>query len=315
MRKKIYLQLMAEGGAGTGASTGVTGSNGSGAATSGVAGDPPESQGDLSHVIYGKTDQALAQPKDDVNPANDIKPEDRQKLFENMIKKGGEWHEEFAKKSQAIIDKRFAQTKGLEEQLKSYDPIMQTLAAKYGVDAKDVDAVVKALENDTSLFEEQAFKEGLTPEQYRQKLTLERENAELRAAEEARKAQIQSEQIYSQWLNDAQALGEKYGREIDLAAECDNKDFTDLLGAGVQFEAAYKAIHADEMLNGAMAYTAQKVNQALANKAASTANNRPLENGSLSSSTQVFKTDVNSLTDEDMKEIARRAEAGERISF
>ncbi len=306
---------MAEGGAGTGASIGEAGSNGSGAATSGVAGDPPESQGDLSYVIYGKTDQALAQPKDDVSTANDIKPEDRQKLFENMIKKGGEWHEEFAKKSQSIIDKRFAQTKGLQEQLKSYDPIMQTLAAKYGVDAKDVDAVVKALENDTSLFEEQAFKEGLTPEQYRQKLTLERENAELRAAEEARKAQIQSEQIYSQWLNDAQALGEKYGRDIDLAAECENKDFTDLLKAGVQFEAAYKAIHADEMLNGAMAYTAQKVNQALANKAASTANNRPLENGSLSSSTQVFKTDVNSLTDEDMKEIARRAEAGERISF
>ena len=304
---------MAEGGAGTGPSTGTAGSNGSGAATSGVQGDLPESQGDLSHVVYGKADPTLTQSKEDVTSANDIKPEDRHKLFENMIKKGGEWHDEFSKKTQTILDKRFAEAKSLEERVKSYDPIMETLAAKYGVDAKDVKALENALNNDTSLFEEQAFKEGLTPEQYRQKLALERENAQLKAAEEARKAQVKSEQIYSQWLEDAQELGQKYGREIDLAAECENKEFTDLLAAGVQFEAAYKAIHMDEMLNGAMAYTAQKVEQALVNKASSYAN-RPLENGSLSSSTQVFKSDVNKFTNADMKEISRRVlEDGERI--
>lgn len=303
MKKKINLQLFAEGGAGASAA----GSEGSGAATAeGVS----ATQGDLSQVIYGKADPDMAQ-QESANPTTST-PEDRTKAFENMIKKGGEWHDEFSNKTQAIIDKRFKDVKNLEATVQSFNPIMETLAAKYGLDASDTAAITKALNDDTSLFEEAAFKEGLSPEQYRAKLALERENAQLKAAEEARIEQEQSNQIYSQWLQDAEALGQKYGREIDLAVECENKDFTDLLGAGVQFEAAYKAIHADEMLNGAMAFTASKVQEALVNKAANFAN-RPVENAGMSSSTQVFKSDPSKFTDADMAEIARRVEAGERI--
>ena len=309
MKRKIELQLFADGGAGAGASTGAAGSEGSGAAE--AVGDSA-TQGDLSQVVYGKAVPNMAQSEDGANTTNST--EDRAKAFDNMIKKGGEWHEEFNKRTQSILDKRFKETKGLEERIQSFNPIMETLAAKYGVDAKDTKAIEAALNSDTSLFEEQAYKEGLTPEQYRAKIALERENAQLKAAEEARKAQEHSEQIYSQWQEDAKSLEAKYGRQIDLAAECENQDFCDLLANGVQFEAAYKAIHMDEMLNGAMAHTATKVQEALVNKAQSYAG-RPTENGSMSSSTQVFKSDVNKLTDADMEEIRRRVEDGERISF
>ena len=308
MKNRLNLQLFADGGAGVGASTGATVGGDSGAAT---AVGESASQGDnLSQVVYGKSDPAVAQ-QEGAN-STDSTPEDRAKLFENMIKKGGEWHDEFNKYAHSMIDKRVKSYKGLEEQVKSYDPIMQTLAAKYGVEATDTAAITKALDEDTSMFEDAAFKEGLSPEQYRQKLALERENAQLKAAVEQRQAEEHSKQIYSQWLKDAEALGQKYGRQIDLASECENQQFMDLLANGVQFEAAYKAIHADEMLNGAMAFTAQKVEQALVNKATSYAG-RPVESGSQSSSTQVFKSDPTQFSDDDMKEIRRRVEAGERI--
>ncbi|WP_458457479.1 hypothetical protein [Pseudobutyrivibrio sp.] len=317
MKRKINLQLFADGGAGagTGASAGI-GSTGSeaGEAATGVLGDSPVSQkgGDLSDVVYGKSDQTLAQSNNDVNSPKDIKPEDRQKAFDNMIKKGGEYAEEFNKRTQAIIDKRFKETKGLQEQLEGQKSIMEALAAKYGVDSADINAISKAIDADNSMWEEAAYKEGLSVEAYKQKMALERENAQLREAQEQLKAQQGAEKIYSQWLEDAEAVKQKYGWDFDMATELENKDFTDLLGAGVQFEAAFKAIHMDEIVNGAMAKTAQKVSEAVVNNVRSRAS-RPNENGIESSNARTFKSDPNQFTDADMEEIARRVEAGERI--
>ena len=312
MKNKMNLQLFAEGGAGASTGTGEAGSEAGGAVT-GVAGDSPVSQmgGDLADVVYGKSEQALTQPAD-VNTPNDIKPEDRMKAFENMIKKGGEWHDEFNDYSQRMINKRFKETKGLEKQLEGQKSIMQTLAAKYGVNADDIEGLTKALDADTSMWEEAAYKEGLTVEQYRNKLALEQENARLKEAEEARAAQEGAEQIYAQWLSDAEALKQKYGIDFDFATELDNPDFTSLLRDGVQLEAAYMAVHMDDVLNGAMAHTAQKVSEALVNKVTSRAQ-RPGESSLESSSARTFKSDPNTFTDADMEEIARRVEAGERI--
>jgi restriction endonuclease len=75
------------------------------------------------------------------------------------------------------------------------------------------------------MWEEAAYKEGLTVEQYRNKLALEQENARLKEAEEARAAQEGAEKIYAQWLSDADALKQKYGIDFDFATELDtNKD-------------------------------------------------------------------------------------------
>ena len=312
MKKLINLQLFADGGAGasTGAGEGISGV---GEVATGVNGDSPVSQegGDLSDIVYGKSDAALTQPND-VNAPNDISPEDRQKAFDNMIKKGGEYADAFNKRTQEIINKRFRETKGLQERLQSQDSIMQTLAAKYGVDAGDIEGLTKALNDDTSMWEEAAYKEGLSVEQYRHKLALEQENARLKEAREQMEAEQGATQIYNQWLEDAEAVKQKYGVDFDFDTEVQDPAFADLLGAGVQFEAAYLATHMDNVLNNAMAYTAEKVSESLVNKVASRAQ-RPSENGVQSSSTRTFKSDPNKFTDADMKEIARRVEAGERI--
>ncbi len=300
---------MAEGGAGTAAPSAE------GGAATGVQGDSPVSQKgeDLSKVVYGKSsNQEVANPTNDTKTTDSINPADRQKQFAEMIKKGGEWHEEFNKYSQDMINKRFKETKNLEKTLESHNAILGLLAAKYGVDVSDTKALEKAINDDNSLFEEAAFKEGLSAEQYRQKLQLEQENARLKAAQEEAERNAGAEQIYAKWLSDSEAVKAKYGVDFDLAAEMENPQFTQLLGSGVDFEAAYKTIHFDDMLNGAMALTAQNVSQAMVNNIQSRSR-RPAENGTQSASSTIFKADPSKFTNADLDEIARRVAAGEEI--
>ena len=188
MKKKInWLQFFAEGGAGASASAGASGSESGGAAQTGVNGDSPVSQesvDDLSKVVYGKSAQTVTQSEELGEPADEPKVVDKAKTFDEMIKKGGEYAEEFNKRTQDIIDKRFKKSKQAEEMLTKQSPIMDTLARKYGIDATDVEGIMKALEDDNSMYEEAAFKEGLSVEQYKEKAKLIRENEQLRAAEE-----------------------------------------------------------------------------------------------------------------------------------
>lgn len=300
----MNLQLFAEGGASAGAT-------GEGAST-GVNGDSPVSQGDdLSKVVYGKSNQAVAEPAADDVSAH----EDKTKAFDELIKKGGQYAEEFNKRTQSIIDKRFKDVKNMQSTLDSHSEIMDTLAAKYGVDASDIKALKKAIDNDTSMYEEAAFKEGLSVDQYKEKLALQKENARLKAAEEEAVRNQHAQDIYAKWLSDADEMVAKYNiQNFDLAKEMENEDFTRLLGNGTSFEAAYKAIHFDEMLGGAMAQTAANVERDLANRVASR-HSRPSENSIESSNATVFKSDVNKFTDADIDEIIRRVRRGEQISL
>ena len=315
----MYLQLLADGG---GASAGASGSEAAGESSGAVAGgmrDVPGSQGeDMSNIEFGVSiNQEVANPEAGGDNTTKTQPTEAelQKTFDEMIKKGGQWHDQFDKRTQDILNKRFKETKQLEKTLDSHNEILGILAAKYGVDAQDSDALLKALNSDTSLFEEAAYKEGLTPEQYRNKIQLEQENARLKAAQEELRAHQGAEQVYANWLKEAEALQAKYGlQNFDMAAEMENPDFTQLLSNGISFEAAYKTVHFDEMVNGAMAATASQVEKALVNNIQSR-QSRPAENGTQSASGKIFKSDPDKLTDAELDECIRRVAGGAQISF
>lgn len=320
MKHKFNLQLLADGGASTSTGGSEAAGESSGAVTGGMR-DVPGSQGenDLSNLEFGVSinSQEVANPEAGRDNTTKTQPSEAelQKTFDEMIKKGGKWHDQFDKRTQDIIDKRFHETKMLEKTLDSHSEILGLLAAKYGVDAKDSEGILKALSDDTSLFEEAAFKEGLSPEQYRNKIKLEQENARLRQAQEELKAHQGAEQIYAGWLNEAEALKAKYGLEnFDFATEMENPDFTQLLSNGISFEAAYKTIHFDDMVNGAMAATASQVEKALVNNIQARSS-RPAENATQSASGKIFKTDPSSLTDAELDECIRRVAGGAQISF
>ena len=308
MRKKLYLQLFAEGsGDGIGASTGAeTGSS------VGLAVDAAGKKGrsnPLSDVIYGKQDtQELT-----TDSANAGKSEPAGKIsFDDLIK--GQYKEDFQKKTQDIINKRFKETKNLEAKLLLHDNILNLLSDKYGVASDDIQGLQKALEADESFYEQEAIEKGLTVEQLKELKRLERENKAFKADLERTQREQQSKEIYAKWVDEANQLSEKYGlTNFSLEEEVKNPEFTDLLSRGISLETAYKAIHMDEMLTGAMAKTAQEVKKSVVNSIQSN-QSRPQENG-IKPNTQVFKTDVNALTKADRDEIERRVARGQLISF
>ena len=73
-------------------------------------------------------------------------------------------------------------------------------------------------------------------------------------------------------------------------------------------------IHKDEILSGAMAYTAQKVREQVV-KGIEAKGRRPVENGMLSESGIVTLTDVNALTSKDILKILKKVENGVSVKF
>lgn len=302
--KKILLdlQFFAEGGAeGTAASDG---------AELGGTVETNGRKGSLEHMVYGKATEGIANPPEETTKTSKQSKSD---AFENLIK--GEYKEEFAKRTQGIIDSRFKETKVMEQNLKSHEPLLAMLAEKYGTDAKDIEALTKAIEDDDSFYQKEAMEKGLTVKQLKELKALQRENEQFKKAEEDAARRQHSQQIYARWVGEAEQLKAKYGlANFDLDTECQNPDFTRLLANGISVEGAYMALHMDEMLSGAMAQTAQNVRTQMANSIGQRAS-RPAENGTSSRTNANFKTDVNSLTKADRDEIERRVRRGEIISF
>lgn len=316
MKKKfIFLQLLADGGAAS-AGAGASGSEGGGAAQADVSGAPSAAQGseDLSKVVYGKSDESFANSNEgeNTNTPNDAKEES----FDELVKKGGRFHEDFAKRTQDIINKRFGEVKSAEDVRHEYDSIMNVLSAKYGVDATDVNGIQKAIEADDSLIEEQAFAAGMPVDKYRETLKLRRENEMLRNAEAERLQIAGQQQVLAKWQQDAEVVANKYGLgSIDLSVESENPNFINLLSNGVDFETAYMVIHRDEVMNGVAAVAAKAGSQAVVNSIASRAS-RPSESGfDSSAATSIYKTDPSKFTDADMDEVIARARRGEKIRF
>lgn len=122
-----------------------------------------------------------------------------------------------------------------------------------------------------------------------------------------------AQRICQGWVQQGMALRDIYPG-FDFAAELKRADFAGLLRAGVSVKAAYEACHLQEILGGAMQYTADKVAAGVAARIADRAN-RPAENGATPRAGAVLKPDVNKLTRAQREQIARRVARGEKISF
>ena len=297
-RFKLNIQFFGDG-AGTGASAGV-GSEGSGAETGSIdlASQGSANNGDNVDVTEPQGETAKT-------------PQQRQEDFEALIR--GEYREEFQKRTQRIIDKRFKQQGELENTLKSHDELLTVLAQKYGVDSRDAKAIMDAINKDDSFYEQEALDKGLSVKQLKEIKQLERDNASPRKAQEEAESKRHTDQIYSEWLNESEELKNKYGLDsFNLESEIQNPEFIKLLAGGISLESAYKAIHFDDMVGGAMAHTAATVKEKMANNIASRSG-RPAENGVSSQSTSNFKTDVNKMTKADRAKIMREVQKGANV--
>lgn len=323
----VRLQMFADGGGGDGGS--ATASTDTGTATtqaenkSGLANRTSgrRNKGELTNVIYGKTEEpagseevnnnnldAEGKHEPDVTTSSNTL-EERKKAFEDLI--NGEYKDLFTERTQAIIDRRFRETKNLESQVNEAKPILDILMSKYKIADGDISKLAKAIETDDTYWEEAAEEAGLSVEQYRLVQQLERENAELRRMQRQAEGQRNMDNQLNEWYRQGEELKKIYP-EFDFKKECQNKEFLGLLKANIPVKHAYETLHLSELITGAASVAAQQAEQRTVSNIRSRAS-RPAENGTSSRSTATIKSDVSSFTRADREEIARRVARGERI--
>ena len=298
----LNLQLFAEGAGdgGTAEGQGVT-----------EAAALPQTKGEknnpLSGVKYGIQEEA---PAAEVQAETVAQP-DRNAEFEKLIK--GEYKDLYDAKMQDTIQKRLKGQKDTVDKFNALTPTLELLAKKYGVDANDIEALGKAIEEDDSYYEQEALDKGMTVQQLKEIKKMERENADLKAQMEEAQRQENGKKLYAQWMQQSEETKKIYP-SFNIEAEMQNPKFLELLRSNIDVRTAYEVTHKDEIISGAMQFTAKTVEQKLANKIASNGA-RPSENGMSSQSAAVVKSDVSQLSKEDRAEIIRRVQRGEKIRF
>lgn len=237
---------------------------------------------------------------------------DRVAQFRELIK--GEYKDEFQRVMQDNLNRRFKETDELRKRADAAKPLMELLAGKYGVkDASDAAALLEAAEADDGYYEEEAANKGLTVEQLKTFKRMERENAQLKEAAQERERAERASQVQARWAQEAEATKAVYGG-FDFQTEAQNPAFARLLKAGVDVKTAYEVAHHDDILSGAMQYTAQRVQEKTVNDIRARGM-RPDEGALGTASAGDGRLDVSKLTVEQMRDIEKRAMHGERITF
>lgn len=283
----LDLQLFAEGGSGDGG----TGSEGATGATEAAA----VSQTSITDA--------------DGTTATNI---DRKAEFEKLIK--GEFKDLYDERMQDTIKNRLKGQKEIVDKYNALTPMFEALSSKYGVDASDPEAIMKAIEEDDSYYEEEALEKGISVEQLKEIRKMERENAELKKLRDEQNAKEAAEKRVAEWMEESKQVKAIYP-QFDLRGEMQNPKFLDLLRVpGVDVRTAYELTHKDEIIAGAMQFTAKAVEKKIADKIAANGA-RPTENGLNSQSASLTKSDVSQLSKAEILNLQKRIAQGEKISF
>lgn len=200
--------------------------------------------------------------------------------FETLIK--GEYKEDFQKKVEEILRKRFKNQEKRREEPAKNEEKTEEIAEK------------------PEKSEEKSDQTAPEPEE---KPAGEKEAAEGRDVRDPR---------YERLLRSARAARRTYP-QLDLREELRSPRFADMVLRGVDVKTAYEAVHHEEMLRSAMGYGVQKAAEKLSRARIT---GRPAENGAESQSASVERLDPRHMTAEERAEIRRRVlERGEKVWF
>lgn len=272
-----------------------------------------------AEVVLGKPAPDQRQSVQEDAPKQQTTP-DRAKAFDELIK--GEYKDEYAQRTQKMIDSRFKAAKATEARMNALQPVLESLSTRYGLDmgAADFAQQLKGkLDADTDWLEDEADRRGMTVEQLRQEHAANAELTALRAFKATMEAQQRTGEIITGWQDEAAQLKQIYPN-FDLAAELADDSptrdrFVSLLQApNVSMRDVYEIIHKDELLGGAIQHAVQTTQQRVTDNIRARGM-RPSEAaaGSQTKATQVRNADPQTWTPAQMEEALRRARNGEKI--
>lgn len=316
------LQLFGEGGDGAGAAPGdapaaegQTGVNAPDAGEAPVNNRRPNRRQTLN-VDYGRApEQEQPAPQTAQQPQQE-ETAPKEETFEELIK--GKYKEDYDKRVQDTISKRFKTADRDKQTLKSLTPVLELLASKHGVDLTDLNEdnlkkLVSAVEEDDTYYEDEAAERGMSVRSLKELKKVERENREIKRAEEAQRAEAENRAAFEKLRNEA-AQAQQIYPGFNLEAELNNPAFMRLVKNGVDARTAFEVAHRDEILRSSMQYAAQTAAQKVSNAVQANAA-RPTENGiaAPAAPARTRVTDPRNLTPQMRKDIRNRVRRGEKI--
>lgn len=281
--------------------------DGEGGAPAGTNGSPGSSQPGDTGGVQGSGPDGKAP---DAEGQQQKTGEQLKEEFGNLIK--GEYKDVFSAEVQSIINRRFKETKGLQEQLSAQQPVLDKLMARYNIQGGDVAALDKAIDADSSLWAQAAEDAGMTVEQYRRIQNMELENMRLKRAERESIARQMAQRQVDTWRQAETEIKAEYP-DFNLDEELQNPAFKAMLKAGAPMKNAYEALHMGD-IKASVARKASEAREKQVTDNIRARGQRPAE-GSGSGSGITYSSDPSKLTAKERDELARRAERGEKIIF
>ena len=308
------LQLFAGDGGGSGDGGGVAGSLGASA-----SGQADDSGGEQPTVLYGRQDGGSAEgldAGDANNPPNAEKDgketlKERQARYRELI--NGEFKDFYQQDTQRMIDRRFKETRGLQEQLENQRVVLDQLSSRYNTPPGDIAALQRALDSDTAMWETAAEEAGMTVDQYRMVDKMRRSNAQMQGQLLRMQAAQRSRQQVETWQREAAELQQDYP-DFNLAEFVRDPQNMEYLKHHVPMRMIYEYANRDAIMQDTASRAARQAETNVVNNIRSKGR-RPKENGAAQQPGVVVKDNVDSLTNDDIDEIIRRVQRGEHISF
>lgn len=300
----LNLQLFSDGtasGSALGASNGSEGTN----LTENVADKGGQSAKTGEKVFYGK----VKDNSSDAGKDNNEVSKSREQAYNDFK---AQYKDLFDIDAQNIVKSRLRGHKELQARFDAQKPIMDALMMRYGKETEQ--ELLQALENDNSFYIQEADRLGLDVDEYKERLSQQRESAIDKRELSQLRAEKQARELYSSWLSEAKEVKEKYP-EFDLDLALSNPQFRSLISQKnpeyrPSMTQVYELLNLDKIKENTK-HVAQK--ETVANVLARGA--RPNEAGAKAQPGAVYKSDVSKLTKADRKEILRRVSMGETIEF
>lgn len=195
--------------------------------------------------------------------------------------KSDEYKDDHKAYMEKTIGDRLKKYKGIEAQNTQMLGLLETVAAKYGVDTAAenfLESLTTKVNEDDSYYENYAMEHDISPEEARKIVTMERKVQAIEAQEKERQRQEAMQQQIMTLRQNAEKTKAKFPG-FDLETEMQNEKFRRLCAVNNgDTTAAYMACHWEQVMSGAVQNAAQQITAQTAQAVAAN-KARPTENG------------------------------------
>lgn len=226
-------------------------------------------------------------------------------------------HPKYNKAVQDIVKGRLAKSKAAEQRLNEFEPILQTMARRYGLGTDfTAEQLAEHVNGDDSYYEQQAMELGVSPEMARRleqaDVIIEQRDRERQEQARANEQDQKIQETFDRLYPEIERMQEKYPG-FDFAQELLNNDFLRMISpsSGLSLEQAYFAIHRDEIIAAERQAAERRVAASMAANRA-----RPAENvrtQGTSDTSMATTIDWRRATKAQRDALKKRIESGERV--